>query len=252
MTARLLVFIVQFLVVVFGFSQARARLTERQQERELQQYDIVGGSVASADIYPWFTLYANGECAGVLISPSRVLTSASCVQSGHPFSVRVGASNRTNGQEAGVRCAKSHPLYRWPHFPYDIAVLKLEKPVTNVQFALRNRLKDYPSIIDQPLLVAGMGRNQTAGYPANVLTQAQYGFVPESLCKQFFGDQITKGLHICADGVRVGSECLESLGGVLLTLYTLEISLRPLFVHSLCTLSLLWRCGWTFARRCST
>ena len=218
MTARLLVFIVQVLVVLAASSKAHARLTERQKERELQEYNIVGGSVADTSIYPWFTLYGNGDCAGVLISRSRVLTSASCVQSGSPSSVRVGATNRTNGQQVGVRCAKSHPLYRWPNFPYDIAVLKLEKPVTNVQFALMNRLKDYPSIVDQPLLVAGMGRNQTAGFPANVLTQAKYGFVPESLCKQFFGDQITKGLHICADGVRVGSESLDILGSLLFVL----------------------------------
>jgi secreted trypsin-like serine protease len=206
MTARLSVFILQLLAVLSRTSEADSRLRERHEERELQR--IVGGQVVNAtnNIYPWFTLYANGECAGVLISERRVLTSASCVQSGHPFSVRVGASTRANGQRVGVRCAKSHPLYQWPNFQYDIAVLKLEEPVTGIEFALRNRVTNYPSIVDQPVLVAGFGRNFTSGFPSDQLVEVRYGFVPEDLCKQFFGDNITKGLHVCADGVNQGSE----------------------------------------------
>lgn len=216
MTARLSVFILQLLVVLSRTSEAHSRLRERHEERELQlQSEIVGGQVvnstSASTTYPWFTLFVNGDCAGVLISPTRVLTSAGCVQSGHPFAVRVGASTRLNGRQVAVRCAKSHPLYIWPNFQYDIAVLKLEEPVTNIPFALRNRVINYPSINGQPVLTAGFGRNYTSGYASDKLVEVQYGFVPETACKQFFGDDITLGLHVCADGVRKGSEYSEVL-----------------------------------------
>jgi recombinational DNA repair protein RecR len=87
----------------------------------------------------------------------------------------------------------------------------LEEPVTDIEFALLNRVINYPSIADQPVLAAGMGRNSTAGFASDVLVEVQYGLVTETACKTFFGDDITLGLHVCADGVRKGSEYMVVL-----------------------------------------
>ncbi|CAB9509659.1 Trypsin-like protease [Seminavis robusta] len=209
-------------VVAYAAAASDTKLRERQlQPEELEDsstFDLVGAVTAIPEIFPFFTLFANGECAGTLISPTRVLTSASCVQGSHPDTVRVGATNRTDGREVRVRCAKSHPLYVWPKFQYDIAVLKINEKdrVDDIEFPVLNRVFSEPSFEGQPLLVAGMGRNTTTGYAAEHLMQLLYGFVPEAECKRFYGDDITLGLHVCADGVRAGT-CFGDSGGPLLS-----------------------------------
>lgn len=169
-------------------------------------FELVGGTDANLNIFSAYTVFANGECGGVLVSKNRVLTSAHCVQSGHPDTVRVGATNRTSGIEVGVRCAKSHPLYLWPGFQYDIAVLKLEEDITTVETPTLNVDLGYPRSEGQDLLLAGMGRNTTSGFYSETLEQIRYEFVGEDLCKDIYGSEITRGLHICAYGIKEGGE----------------------------------------------
>lgn len=182
------------------------RIRELEYEDIKRQENIVGAEEANATEYPSFVLFANGECGGTLISKDRVLTAAHCVYSGHPDTVRIGASNRTDGKEVKVRCAKSHPLYVWPKFQYDIAVLKLEEEITDIDFPMLNTITDYPSDAGQELIVLGMGRNATVGTPAQNLMELNYSFVPDQQCKEVYGTQVTNGLHVCAEGFLEGSK----------------------------------------------
>ena len=181
------------------------RIRELQTETEEVQ-ELVGGYTANATLFPSFTLFANGECAGTLISPTRVLTAAHCVQSGHPTTVRVGASNRTNGHEVRVRCAKSHPLYDWPKFQYDLAVLKLDEAVNDVDLPILNSNTFYPAFEGQTLSVVGMGRVGAAEAVAETLQRLDYEFVSDTQCKATYGESVTLGLHVCAKGIREGSK----------------------------------------------
>ena len=167
---------------------------------------LAGGFPADEDVFAAYTVFANSECGGVLITKNMVLTAASCVQSGHPDTVRIGAFNRTGGTEVGVRCAKSHPLYVWPGFQYDIAVLKLEEDVTTVKTPTLNADLSYPGQVGQDLILAGMGRNSTSGFVSDKLEQIRYQFVSEDECKFLYGDKITRGLHICAYGLGEGGK----------------------------------------------
>jgi len=188
-----------------AFDGTNLRIDRTNYDRS--QLDLVGAEVASKNEFPFFALFANGECGGALISESIVLTAASCVQSGHPATVRIGATNRTNGKEVKVRCAKSHPLYVWPKYQYDIAVIKLEEPITHItEFPILNPFTDYPSVSGQNLTVVGMGRNATAGFTAKTLMKLDYGYVTDEECKTLYQDKVSLGLHICAAGFREGSE----------------------------------------------
>ena len=183
------------------------RIRELQAEEiDTPSQTLVGGYTADADQFPFFTLFANGECAGTLISPTRVLTAAHCVQSGHPDTVRIGATTRTDGRERRVRCAKSHPLYDWPNFQYDLAILKLDDAINDVPLPVLNSDTSYPAFDGQSLTVIGMGRNSTAGTVADELQRLDYGFVSDAQCKATYGDSVTLGLHICAKGIREGGK----------------------------------------------
>ena len=166
--------------------------------------NIVGGEETEEHEFPAYVLFANGECGGTLIAPDRVLTSANCVYGGHPDTVRVGASTRTNGHEVKVKCAKSHPNYLWPHYPHDIAVLKLKEEVTYLAPAELNRNTSYPSEAGTNLTVAGMGRNETKGVMFDRLMKLKYEYVTDLECKKTYGDAVSQGLHICAYKIRVG------------------------------------------------
>jgi trypsin len=191
--------------------------------RGKDDFQIVGGSPANTDIFGAYVAFANYECGGVLISKNRVLTSAHCVQSGHPDTVRVGAVNRTSGVEVGVRCAKSHPLYVWPGFQYDIAVLKLEQDVTSVETPTLNVDLDYPRQPGQQLLLAGMGRNFTSGYYSETLEEVRYSFVSEDECKITYDTKITRGLHVCALGRNKGGKSEQHSPGCTLILYSTNL-----------------------------
>lgn len=176
-------------------------------EEDKATFELAGGMPANSDIFSAYTTFANGECGGVLITKNRVLTSAHCVQSGHPFSVRVGATNITDGVEVEVSCAKSHPLYVWPGFQYDIAVLKLKEDITTIETPTLNTDLEYPARPGMDLLLAGLGRNASAGgYYPNDLEQIRYQFISEDECKDILGSKITRGLHVCAYGYKEGGE----------------------------------------------
>jgi secreted trypsin-like serine protease len=219
-TARPLQFRCVLLLLCLQLLVESRTVAEQRQHvriRDLQAEDeaIVGGSQADKGEFPAFTLFGNGECGAVLISEDRALTSASCVHTGHPHTVRVGVYRREDGgKNVGVKCAKSHPNYKWPDFQYDIAVLKLEKSITALPFPFLNTNPSYPNTDGTRLIAVGMGRDTTKGEVASKLMKLNYTYVSDEDCKETYGDAVSKGLSICAKGKDQGT-CFGDSGGPL-------------------------------------
>ena len=101
---------------------------------------IVQGYAAVANSWPWMVaLYINNNqlfCGGFLVSYQHVVTAAHCVygQSASGITVYAGIqklSLRTStGQSRGVSTITVHPSYTPSVYPYDVAVLTLQSPLT--------------------------------------------------------------------------------------------------------------------------
>ncbi|WP_051792193.1 S1 family serine peptidase [Amycolatopsis jejuensis] len=109
------------------------------------QGQIVGGTEVSDDAYPFMASlrnkgsgngYERHVCGGSLINSDTVLTAAHCVPGADvkDLEVVVGRtvlSNDQQGQVRNVTDAQTHPKYG-EKLGYDIAVLKLDEPVTGI------------------------------------------------------------------------------------------------------------------------
>lgn len=96
--------------------------------------EIRGGGTAS--VHPWMvslqTAAGGHFCGGTLITNTRVLTAAHCVEGGAPGRVCIGVNQRSNCNATNtstVSAVRIHPNY---DFPYnDIAILELNTSFPN-------------------------------------------------------------------------------------------------------------------------
>lgn len=115
---------------------------------------IVGGHVVAKSSYPWHVVI-DDNCAGVLVSPSRVLTSANCINESF---LKPGERLRIHSQRPRIAGIANHPLWVREEFaladecklspdciyngdflgiycntgmicPHDVALIGLDRPV---------------------------------------------------------------------------------------------------------------------------
>ncbi|XP_026134550.1 complement factor D [Carassius auratus] len=100
---------------------------------------ITGGKEAVAHSYPFMaSLQWNGkhECGGFLISRQWVMSAAHCFQDGRTSDVKVvlGAHSLSNAegtkQTFKATAVYNHPDFQISNYDNDIALLKLDKPIT--------------------------------------------------------------------------------------------------------------------------
>jgi len=103
--------------------------------------NIVGGKDAIPYSWPWqVALFKNGNyqtCGGSLISNQWVMLAAHCIEDQNPsiYKVKLGVFNKTQNDEPGeivsaISTIVPHPKHKFTGIePYDIGLLKLEKPV---------------------------------------------------------------------------------------------------------------------------
>jgi len=104
--------------------------------------NIVGGKDAIPYSWPWQVALFKGDrqwCGGSLISNQWVMLAAQCVEDRSPslYKVKLGVFNKTVDNEPGEVVSKISAIVPHPNFdfdadccvPYDIALVKLEKPV---------------------------------------------------------------------------------------------------------------------------
>ncbi|CAF0790987.1 unnamed protein product [Brachionus calyciflorus] len=95
---------------------------------------IVGGVEAVANSWPWQVFLTDGAtmCGGTLINEQWILTAAHCI-SGNPTKAYLGAHDLSKtSSSSGISVSKiiGHPSYNTDTLKNDIALMKLEKPVT--------------------------------------------------------------------------------------------------------------------------
>ncbi len=128
---------------------------------------VIGGRAAS--LTDWgFTaavVSPNTLCTGIVLSPTKVLTTAHCVVSLPSMVVRTNTTSAfTGGLASGVASAAIAP--GWAHsFQNDLAVLTLTAPTTAPPIQLADAAEDAAyTRVGAPLQIAGFGnRNPILG-----------------------------------------------------------------------------------------
>ncbi|KAJ2938196.1 hypothetical protein O0L34_g18535 [Tuta absoluta] len=201
------------------------------------QKRIIGGREARFAEFPWqaHVRISEFQCGGVLVSRSYVATAAHCVSRARPRDIAVwlGALDTTAGTDTarklGVIQKILHPLFQFRMTQpdrYDIALLKLSRPITYTSHILPICLPDYDlDLRGKSGVIAGWGKTDTSnGHTGtNLLRSATVPILSTEQCIKWHQiKQISVEIHsemICAghsDGHQ--DACLGDSGGPLIVL----------------------------------
>jgi thermitase len=196
---------------------------------------IVGGTLADPGEYPWQVALVNGLstdfynsrfCGGTLISSEWVLTAAHCVYYS-PASIAVVAgiynlSNPTAGyQRRLVTETVIHPDFNLSTVDSDIALLKLESPITlggtgETKTALIPLISPtVGDLVGVNSWVTGWGRTESIFEASNKLREVELPIITNALCNDsnHYNGKITNNM-LCA-GLEEGGKasCYGDSGG---------------------------------------
>lgn len=184
---------------------------------------IVGGEKTSTAEHPWVVALTtqSGEsayCGGALVAPDRVVTAAHCISGRAAGSVRV-LVGRTDlrsdeGEERWVARYWVHPGYQSPTEGDDVAVLRLDRPVSYRTVPLETNKGAYRAGVTAT--VYGWGYTSEAGPSSPMLRSAQVPLIADSDCaatyREFNPDEM-----VCAGEPSGGVDaCYGDSGGPLI------------------------------------
>ncbi|KAJ6001142.1 trypsin-like cysteine/serine peptidase domain-containing protein [Penicillium waksmanii] len=163
---------------------------------------IVGGNDASAASAPFaVAIISSGwfgdsyHCAGSLIGPKSVLTTAGCVDgfSATSLKARIGSlEHAAGGQLQQVTKIIKHPNYNTNTHDHDYAVLHLTYPITNIEFVA---ISEQAPVTGEP--------------------QLQTTFMSFSECDQIWSDvnTVTSNMNCDAAPEKSQGSCSHDQGG---------------------------------------
>ncbi|XP_026989276.1 transmembrane protease serine 6 [Tachysurus fulvidraco] len=190
---------------------------------------VVGGVNATEGEWPWqASLQISGQhiCGGVLISPQWVVSAAHCFNDDRLYSpsvwtVYVGKLRlRTSTQtEEALRVTHIHlhQYYDDEIHDYDLALLRLERPISAGTLALPACLPEPTHQLEPGLLcwVTGWGALREGGGISDILQKVGVHLVSEEACVRSYGYIITPRM-LCAGYRRGGKDaCQGDSGGPL-------------------------------------
>jgi secreted trypsin-like serine protease len=196
---------------------------------------IVGGKTAEPYSWPWqVALYQYRwfagfilQCGGSIISDQWIMTAAHCVSMdpyASKYKIKLGVHNTRNDLEHGmivstVEAVYIHPNYDAGSVTYDVALLKLSKPI---QFTDHIQPICLP-YQDEPLpeagskvVVTGWGLLRTGGTYPDTLQEVAVEMVDNSVCKSAYPQLIYEEVMFCAGSIAGGKDsCNGDSGGPL-------------------------------------
>ncbi len=189
------------------------------------QTRIVGGYDADPANWKFYTQLVKptgnrSYCGASYIGDGFVLTAAHCVAKSEPSGVAVKVGGYkfkgTDGVRANVTEIHVHPSYYKKTASHDIALLKLDRVLTNAAVVdiAAGSLDQYVRIGDT-LTVAGLGRLTEGGSSPTVLQAVDVPLVTDATCQEAGGNYKTVGdVSFCA-GVPEGKidACQGDSGG---------------------------------------
>jgi len=228
------------LVILLGLAHIAAVLAVRCGQTPIRPNVngfIVGGVEARKHSIPWqiglgtmirygSKYYQGGQiCGGSIVSDRLVVTAAHCISRGKKYYVAVGQHSKSDSSDPmkkiiEVEEAITHPNWNPRNIvKYDIAVLKLAKPISfnnGVQpICLPKAGAEYSD--SAQFLVSGWGTTSEGGRASDKLMQLVVPHIKTSTCQRYLGGSVHKDV-ICAGYLNGGKDsCQGDSGGPLAT-----------------------------------
>ncbi|CBG68992.1 MULTISPECIES: S1 family peptidase [Streptomyces] len=186
---------------------------------------IVGGTTTTASAYPFVMQITDAAqdqfCGGTLVSPTKVITAAHCMEGETTSSVRVVGgrtyANGTNGTVSRVSRIWVHPSFRDVKTGDDVAVLTLSTamPYTTAKYVSSSNTGVYAAGTTARIL--GWGATASNGSSSNQLRTATVPLVSDSSCRTSYGSDFIASDMVCAGYTSGGVDtCQGDSGGPLL------------------------------------
>lgn len=186
---------------------------------------IVGGQDATPNAHPWMVRLNRAGfgffCGGSLIAERWVVTAAHCVYNKVPSTISVVLGdhiisiNEPTEQQNGARIFFIHPQYDAATLSHDLALIKLDGPVTISASVQPITISSLPAD-GTNLTVAGWGALSQGGFGSDILQEVTLPVVSFDTCNSAYGD--LDGSMFCA-GLPQGEMdfCQGDSGGPIFT-----------------------------------
>jgi secreted trypsin-like serine protease len=185
---------------------------------------IVGGTVTTTDRYPFTMQIADSTqsqfCGGTLVSPTKVVTAAHCVDWIEAAEVRViGGRTYLNGNDGTVRRVSDmwiHPDWDPDVYHSDVAVLTLAKPMPYEPAPyVSGTAKPYATGAEARIL--GWGTTRENGPSSNRLRTALVPITSNATCNGSYPVLYDRSVMVCAGLPEGGVDtCSGDSGGPLI------------------------------------